>query len=163
MLARPPCYRPGMSLVRSLRATARLVLLVPVHLMPWRGLRAASALLVSAAAVLGHRGSTGGRARARGSEAPGGERAARGCGATGQPWVKVAHCDRPLQAQVAALLTEPDPSGRSFAPGVPRELAADYVEETAGWPMGAEVGRLLLLHLSTAPETAPVWAMWARD
>ena len=113
--------------------------------------------------MLGHRGSTGGRARARGSEAPGGERAARGCDATGQPWVKVAHCDRPLQAQVAALLTEPDPSGRSFAPGVPRELAADYVEEMAGWPMGAEVGRLLLLHLSKAPETAPVWAMWARD
>ena len=77
--------------------------------------------------------------------------------------MKVAHCDRPLQAQVAALLTEPDPGGRSFAPGVPRELAADYVEEMAGWPMGAEVGRLLLLHLSTAPEIAPVWAMWARD
>ena len=66
-------------------------------------------------------------------------------------------------AQVAALLTEPDPSGRSFAPGVPSVLAADYVEEMAGWPDGAEVGRLLLLHLSTAPETAPIWAMWVRD
>ena len=31
----PPRYRPGMPLVRPLRATARLVLLVPVHLMPW--------------------------------------------------------------------------------------------------------------------------------
>ena len=31
----PPCYRPGMTLVRPLRGTARLVLLVPVHLMPW--------------------------------------------------------------------------------------------------------------------------------
>ena len=76
--------------------------------------------------------------------------------------VKVAHFNHPLQAQVAALLTEPDPSGRSFAPGVPSVLAADYVEEMAGWPHGAEVGRLLLLHLSTAPETAPVWAMWVR-
>ena len=66
-------------------------------------------------------------------------------------------------AQVAALLTESDPSGRSFAPGVPSVLAADYVEEMAGWPDGAEVGRLLLLHLSTAPETAPIWAMWVRD
>ena len=31
----PPWYDPGMTLVRPLRATARLVLLVPVHLMPW--------------------------------------------------------------------------------------------------------------------------------
>ena len=61
------------------------------------------------------------------------------------------------QSQVAALLTEPDLSnGRSFAPGVASVLAGDYVEETAGWPGGAETGRLLLLHLSTALETAPV-------
>ena len=78
--------------------------------------------------------------------------------------VKVAHFDDQLQAQVAALLSEPDPSnGRSFAPAVAAVLAADYVEEMAGWPDGAEMGRLLLLYLSTAPETAPVWAMWVRQ
>jgi len=76
--------------------------------------------------------------------------------------VKVAHLNHPFQAQVAALLTEPDPSGRSFAPGVPNlpsVLAADYVEEVAGWPDGAEVGRLLLLHLSTAPRVQSLFEL----
>uniref|UniRef100_A0A6U7DNC8 JmjC domain-containing protein n=1 Tax=Haptolina brevifila TaxID=156173 RepID=A0A6U7DNC8_9EUKA len=57
-------------------------------------------------------------------------------------------------SSVASLLTQPDPSagGRQFARGVARELAADYVEELAGWACGAEGAWRLLALLATTEE-----------
>ena len=55
-------------------------------------------------------------------------------------------------ARAAALLTEPDPTwGRTFGPGVAAELAADYLEELAGWAGGAEDARQLVQALAAAP------------
>ena len=57
---------------------------------------------------------------------------------------------------VAVLLTQPDPAwgGRRFERGVAVELAADYVEELAGWGAGGaeDVRRLLQLLLTMDPE-----------
>ena len=55
---------------------------------------------------------------------------------------------------VAALLVEPDRSadGRVFARGVAVELAGDYVEEMAGWAVGADGTWRLIRQLALAEE-----------
>lgn len=59
---------------------------------------------------------------------------------------------------IAALLTEPDPTwGRSFERGIAAELAADYVEELAGWPGGASDARQLLLLLASSVSRDLEW------
>ena len=59
-------------------------------------------------------------------------------------------------SSVAALLTETDPSAiggpRAFSPGVAAELAADYVEELAGWACGADGAWRLLRLLALTEE-----------
>ena len=56
---------------------------------------------------------------------------------------------------MAALLTRPDPAanGRSFDRGVAAELAADYVEELAGWACGADGAWRLVRLLASTDET----------
>ena len=64
---------------------------------------------------------------------------------------------RSLGAAVASLLTEADPAApggpRAFSVGVAMELAADYVEELAGWACGAEGAWRLLRLLALTEET----------
>ena len=63
---------------------------------------------------------------------------------------------RAFASSVAALLTETDPSAiggpRAFSPGVAAELAADYVEELAGWACGADGAWRLLRLLALTEE-----------
>ena len=53
------------------------------------------------------------------------------------------------------LLTEPDAAanGRQYDRGVAAELAADYVEEGAGWACGADGAWRLLRLLARTHET----------
>ena len=62
---------------------------------------------------------------------------------------------RAFAASVAALLTQPDvaASGRVYDPAVAAELAGDYVEESAGWAVGAAGAWRLLRQLSLTAET----------
>jgi hypothetical protein len=64
---------------------------------------------------------------------------------------------RAFAASVAALLTEPDTTAiggpRRYTPGVAAELAADYVEELAGWACGADGAWRLLRLLALTEET----------
>ena len=62
---------------------------------------------------------------------------------------------RAFGASMAALLTRPDPAanGRSFDRGVAAELAADYVEELAGWACGADGAWRLVRLLASTDET----------
>ena len=62
---------------------------------------------------------------------------------------------RAFGARMAALLTDADPAagGRRYERGVALELAADYVEEIAGWACGATGAWRLLRLLAQTEET----------
>lgn len=62
---------------------------------------------------------------------------------------------RAFAGRVAALLTQPDHAagGRTYDRGVAMELAADYVEEIAGWACGAPGAWRLLRLLARTHET----------
>ena len=62
---------------------------------------------------------------------------------------------RGFAVAVAALLTQPDAAagGRRYAGAVAAVLAADYVEEAAGWACGAEGAWRLLRALAMTAET----------
>ena len=62
---------------------------------------------------------------------------------------------RAFGASIADLLVEADETAgwRRFSAGVASELAADYVEELAGWACGADGAWRLLRLLATTEET----------